>query len=143
MSTPMTVMLPPDLGQVAFGLQGSGSLGADQVAVDQALHEAGVEPDWATSASIGAINASIIAGNKPTKRVSGLTAFWQSVDHGPFQQVIGTRRCGGVGIEVAHFDGRHGDAPAPCQLPLPTREKFCSVRFNTSEIGWIEIAPTS
>ena len=44
MSTPITVMLPPDLGQVAFGLQGSGSLGADQVAVDQALHEAGVEP---------------------------------------------------------------------------------------------------
>ena len=80
MSTPMTVMLPPDLGQVAFGLQGSGSLGADQVAVDQALHEAGVEPDWATSTSIGAINASIIAGNKPTKRVSGLTAFWQSVE---------------------------------------------------------------
>jgi hypothetical protein len=32
MSTPMTVMLPPDLGKVAFGLQGSGSLGADQVA---------------------------------------------------------------------------------------------------------------
>ena len=47
MSTPMTVMLPPDLGQVAFVLQGSGALGADQVAVDQALHEAGVEPDWA------------------------------------------------------------------------------------------------
>jgi hypothetical protein len=29
MSTPMTVMLPPDLSQVVFGLQGSGSLGAD------------------------------------------------------------------------------------------------------------------
>ena len=75
-----------------------------------------LNPDWATSTSIGATNASIIAGNKPTKRVSGLTAFWQSVDHGPFQQVIGTRRCGGVGIEVAHFDG----AAWRCTRALPT-----------------------
>ena len=109
------------------------------------LHEAGVEPDWAIRTSIDAINASIIAGNRPTELMSRLKAFWQSVKRGPFQQVSEQCRCGGVGIEVAHFDGRHGDAPAPCQhpAPLPTREKFCSVRSNTSETGWIEIAPTS
>ena len=33
-------------GQVVLVLQGGGALGAYQVGVYQALHEAGVEPDW-------------------------------------------------------------------------------------------------
>ena len=50
-------------GQVVLVLQGGGALGAYQGGVYQALHEAGVEPDWIIGTSIGAINASIIAGN--------------------------------------------------------------------------------
>jgi NTE family protein len=43
-------------GQVVLVLQGGGALGAYQVGVYQALHEAGIEPDWVIGTSIGAIN---------------------------------------------------------------------------------------
>ncbi len=76
--------------QIVLVLQGGGALGAYQVGVYQALHEAGIEPDWVIGTSIGAINASIIAGNKPTDRMSRLKAFWQSVEYSPFQQALGT-----------------------------------------------------
>ena len=52
-------------------LQGGGALGAYQAGVYQALHEAGIEPDWIIGTSIGAINASLIAGNAPQDRWSG------------------------------------------------------------------------
>src|SRR5262245_56990012 len=52
-------------GQVVLVLQGGGALGAYQVGVYHALHEAGIEPDWIIGTSIGAINAGIIAGNEP------------------------------------------------------------------------------
>jgi NTE family protein len=52
------VTLPPDISQVVLVLQGGGALGAYQVGVYQALHEAGIEPDWVIGTSIGAINAS-------------------------------------------------------------------------------------
>ena len=50
-------------GQVVLVLQGGGALGAYQVGVYEALHEAGIEPDWVIGTSIGAINAALIAGN--------------------------------------------------------------------------------
>ena len=53
-----------DKGQVVMVLQGGGALGAYQGGVYQAMHEAGIEPDWIVGTSIGAINASIIAGNR-------------------------------------------------------------------------------
>ena len=62
-------------GQVVLVLQGGGALGAYQVGVYQALHEAGVEPDWIVGTSIGAINASIIAGNQPQDRLTILDEF--------------------------------------------------------------------
>jgi NTE family protein len=63
-------------GQVVLVLQGGGALGAYQVGVYQALHEAGVEPDWIIGTSIGAINSSIIAGNEPADRLTKLDEFW-------------------------------------------------------------------
>ena len=57
-------------GQVVLVLQGGGALGAYQAGVYQALHEAGVEPDWIVGTSIGAINASLIAGNEPAQRLN-------------------------------------------------------------------------
>jgi|SRR5215475_61878 len=64
-------------GQVVLVLQGGGALGAYQVGVYHALHEAGIEPDWIIGTSIGAINASIIAGNEPRDRLSKLDDFWR------------------------------------------------------------------
>jgi NTE family protein len=68
-------------GQVVLVLQGGGALGAFQVGVHQALHEAGVEPHWVVGTSIGAINAAIIAGNPPQRRLERLHAFWHRVEH--------------------------------------------------------------
>jgi NTE family protein len=67
-------------GQVVLVLQGGGALGAYQVGVYEALHQAGVEPDWIIGTSIGAINASIIAGNKPQDRLTRLNEFWNRME---------------------------------------------------------------
>ena len=66
-------------GQIALVLQGGGALGAYHVGVYEALHEAGVEPDWVIGTSIGAINGAIIAGNPPERRMGRLEQFWQMV----------------------------------------------------------------
>jgi NTE family protein len=63
--------------QVVLVLQGGGALGAFQAGVYQALHESGITPDWIIGTSIGAINASLIAGNQPAVRLERLRAFWQ------------------------------------------------------------------
>src|SRR6476620_3890536 len=75
-----SVVLPRDIGQVVLVLEGGGALGAYQVGVYQALHEAGIEPDWVIGTSIGAINASLICGNRPEHRLDRLHAFWQQVE---------------------------------------------------------------
>src|SRR5450631_2912396 len=62
--------------RVALVLQGGGALGAYQVGVYQALAEAGCEPGWISGVSIGAINAALIAGNPPERRVERLDEFW-------------------------------------------------------------------
>ena len=63
--------------QVVLVFQGGGALGAYQAGVYQALHESGIEPDWVIGTSIGAINASLIAGNEPGNRVERLEEFWR------------------------------------------------------------------
>jgi NTE family protein len=68
---------------VALLLQGGGALGAYQAGVYEALAEAGVRPDWVAGISIGAINAAIIAGNKPGARVGKLREFWQEITARP------------------------------------------------------------
>ncbi|WP_395702743.1 patatin-like phospholipase family protein [Aquabacterium sp.] len=67
-------------GQVVLVLQGGGALGAYQLGVYEALHEAGIEPDWVIGTSIGAINGALIAGNAPEHRLERLQAFWQHVE---------------------------------------------------------------
>ena len=62
---------PTDCGRIALVLQGGGALGAYQAGVYQALHEAGLEPDWVSGVSIGAINAALIAGNPPRAAAGG------------------------------------------------------------------------
>ena len=66
-------------GQVVLVLQGGGALGSYQAGVYQALQEAGIEPDWIVGTSIGAINASLIAGNAPQNRLARLIEFWTGV----------------------------------------------------------------
>jgi NTE family protein len=67
--------------QIVLVLQGGGALGAYQAGVYQGLHEAGIEPDWIVGTSIGAINASLIAGNAPSERLARLKEFWDRMAH--------------------------------------------------------------
>jgi len=67
-------------GQVVLVLQGGGALGAYQVGVYEALHEAGIEPDWVIGTSIGAINAALISGNRSEDRLDRLNEFWRRVE---------------------------------------------------------------
>jgi NTE family protein len=110
----MTIPLTPDTlppgkaapidraacGQVVLVLQGGGALGAYQAGVFQALHEAGVEPDWVIGTSIGAINAALIAGNAPEKRLARLREFWMRMRHNPWVQLLAATPV--VGAQAAH-----------------------------------------
>lgn len=65
--------------KVALVLQGGGALGSYQAGVYEALSRSEYLPDWVCGISIGAINASIIAGNAPEHRVEKLKLFWDEV----------------------------------------------------------------
>ncbi len=65
--------------RVALVFQGGGALGAYQAGVYEALAEAGCEPSWLSGVSIGAVNAAIIAGNEPGRRLQRLEQFWQII----------------------------------------------------------------
>ena len=60
-------------------LQGGGALGAYQAGVYEGLVEAGIEPSWVVGISIGAINAALIVGNPPERRVERLREFWRRI----------------------------------------------------------------
>lgn len=76
---------PKGCDVISLVLQGGGALGAYQAGVYQALHEAGLEPDWVVGVSIGAINSAIIAGNPREKRLERLEEFWTTITaHDPF-----------------------------------------------------------
>jgi NTE family protein len=64
-------------------LQGGGALGSYQAGVYEALAAGGIEPQWVAGISIGAVNAALIAGNPPEKRVDRLREFWDLVSNGP------------------------------------------------------------
>jgi NTE family protein len=65
-------------------LQGGGALGSYQAGVFEALAAMNQTPDWIAGISIGAINAALIAGNPPERRVERLREFWQGVSSFPF-----------------------------------------------------------
>jgi NTE family protein len=73
----------PEFERIALLLQGGGALGAYQAGVYQALAESDLHPDWVAGISIGAINAALIAGNPPERRVGQLRAFWETVTTPP------------------------------------------------------------
>ncbi len=97
-SRPVRRPLP---GRVVLVFQGGGALGAYQTGVYRALHEAGIEPDWVIGTSIGAINASLIAGNAPAARLERLHDFWERVTHPSMQRLVGGIPM--VGSALANF----------------------------------------
>ena len=77
-SNPTPVTTPAKALRVLV-LQGGGALGAYQAGVYEGLAECGAAPDWVAGVSIGAINAALIAGNPPQRRVERLREFWHRV----------------------------------------------------------------
>jgi NTE family protein len=65
--------------KVTLVLQGGGALGSYQAGVYEALSNTQYLPDWVAGISIGAVNAAIIAGNAPDKRVERLREFWEGI----------------------------------------------------------------
>jgi NTE family protein len=93
----------PPFDCVALVLQGGGALGAYQGGVYQGLAEAGLHPDWVAGISIGAINAALIAGNPPEKRVERLREFWELITANP-----GGGWLGGFGATMMRGDLARG-----------------------------------
>jgi NTE family protein len=125
------------LGQTVLVFQGGGALGAYQAGVYQALHEAGAEPDWVIGTSIGAINASIIAGSPPGERLDRLRAFWNRVEHGglfegPFPSWLGApaRNFAAVAAGVTNFF-----APQPLAFMSP------HMNLGAESAGYYSVAP--
>ncbi len=65
--------------KVGLVLQGGGALGSYQAGVYEGLAAGEYLPDWVAGISIGAINAAIIAGNPPERRVARLRRFWEDI----------------------------------------------------------------
>ncbi|WP_276119040.1 patatin-like phospholipase family protein [Pararhizobium qamdonense] len=71
------VTIPTEKTVLVF--QGGGALGAYQAGAYEALHAAGIRPDWLAGISIGSINSAIIAGSPVDQRVDNLRTFWHRV----------------------------------------------------------------
>jgi NTE family protein len=67
---------------IALVLQGGGALGAYQAGVYEELASTPYQPEWVAGVSIGAINAALIAGNLPERRIERLSEFWHLVSSG-------------------------------------------------------------
>ena len=78
-SETLAAQVARDWRGVVLVLQGGGALGAYQAGVVEALEDAGLRPDWVAGISIGALNAAIVAGNPPERRVERLHEFWDTI----------------------------------------------------------------
>ena len=126
------------LGQVVFVFQGGGALGAYQAGVFQSLSEGGILPGWLIGTSIGAVNASIIAGNAPENRVKRLREFWRRIKHNPWSDMAS--RIPGWGTQVSNaFTATHGVSgffePNPFAFLGP------NVKLGAEMAGYYNTAP--
>jgi NTE family protein len=68
-----------DHEHIVLVLQGGGALGAYQAGVFEEIAKLPHEPHWVAGVSIGAINAALIVGNPPQRRVERMREFWELV----------------------------------------------------------------
>jgi NTE family protein len=124
-------------GQQVLVLQGGGALGAYQVGVYEALHQAGVDLNWVVGTSIGAINAAIIVGSPRAERLDRLTAFWRRVElGGVFDDITPWQWASAFRNMVATTVGVGGFYKPNSQVLLNPFAKMAP-----SEAGYYSIAP--
>jgi NTE family protein len=128
---------PQGTRQTVLVFQGGGALGAYQAGVYQALHEAQVEPDWIIGTSIGAINASLIAGNAPADRLDRLEEFWRRMKRKEFW---GLSAWPGVNDIVGYWSTVLGGIPGFFE---PNPRAFLGPYFHlgADEAGFYKTAP--
>lgn len=124
-------------GQTVLVLQGGGALGAYQIGVYQALHEAGVEPDWVVGTSIGAINAALIAGSPVSDRMDALREFWKRVEH---RQFMGDFMPAWLSAAARNMTAVTNGIPA---FFKPNPAAFMSVhsQLGAEDAGYYSVAP--
>lgn len=98
--------------RVSLVLSAGGGLGAYQAGAYSAMEAAGFEPDWVAGVSVGALNASIIAGNPPRQRVAKLRSFWQRIGGSAMEP-----RRAGLGSRIRRLFGE-GAGGSPDMLAL-------------------------
>jgi NTE family protein len=79
----MDQQIEPVTRRIALVLSGGVALGAWEAGAYAAMEEAGMLPDRLVGVSAGAVNAAIIAGNPPGRRLEVLRAFWESLAADP------------------------------------------------------------
>ena len=131
-------------GQVVLVFQGGGALGSYQAGVYQALHEASIEPDWVIGTSIGAINASLIAGNRREDRLAKLEEFWSRVESRPAWDFGGGWDTSGVssGISdaLSNWSTVIGGIPAFFQ-PNPLAHLGLRLPLGSDRAGYYSTSP--
>ena len=82
MATTRTPAVRLNHERIALVLQGGGALGANQAGVYEEIAKIAIDLHWVAGVSIGAINAALMAGNPPQRRVERLREFWTLVSSG-------------------------------------------------------------
>jgi NTE family protein len=123
--------------QIALVLQGGGALGAYQAGVYQALHEAGIEPDWVIGTSIGAINAGLIAGNAPEKRLTRIREFWRRMRAREFW---GFTNWPALNMAASYWSTLFGGIPSFFE-PNPAALLGADFPLGTDQAGFYSTAP--
>ncbi len=108
-----------------LALQGGGALGAYHIGAYQALAECGFEPEWFSGISIGAINAAIMAGNPPERRLQALEAFWEMISA---RAAAAYRRARARHLAQPDEQPAGPDGGAAEFLPSPRREPLPALR---------------
>jgi NTE family protein len=91
---------------LALVLGGGGALGAYEGGVYEELHAQGLLPDRVAGTSIGAVNAALIAGNPPARRVDRLRQFWEQVSDPVTEGGSGDTDAGRAGKAAAAVHAR-------------------------------------
>jgi NTE family protein len=112
-------------------------LGAYQAGVYQALHEAEIEPDWIIGTSIGAINASLIAGNEPENRLDRLQEFWRRMRR---KELWSRSRWPGVADTANYWTTVLGGIPGFFE-PNPLAFFGSHIRLGAEAAGFYSTAP--
>ncbi len=92
----------PDYDVTALVLQGGGALGSYQAGVYEGLAQAGIHPNWVAGISIGALNAAVIAGNAPERRVERLRDFWEFICRQPWWPSFQAALMPKTSVELPH-----------------------------------------